>query len=157
VSWLKLDSTSGVGGAPLALTQYLAGAEGPDGQFDALDYAELVAFEWVPGSGNFRRTQNFSPGAIDNTTGVTTQIAISYTAGSGTETITGCLNGHTLGSYSTANAATFSAANAPLAVFGPRTYDYATLKAEGGIDAHIAQSQIYGGAMSCAEVAALEP
>ncbi len=95
VAWLKLDSTSGVGGGGgLALDQYLAGANGNDGQVDALDYAERQAFQWVSGSENFSRPQDFSPGAGDTATGVTTQIAISYSAGSGTETITGCLNGH---------------------------------------------------------------
>jgi len=78
----------------LALDQYLAGANGNDGQVDALDYAERQAFQWVSGSENFSRPQDFSPGAGDTATGVTTQIAISYSAGSGTETITGCLNGH---------------------------------------------------------------
>jgi hypothetical protein len=154
VSWLKLDSTAGVGGGGLALEQYLGGASGDDGQFDALDYGEGPAFQWVPGSDNFTRTQIFSPGASDTATGVTTQVAISYSAGSGTETITGCLNGTTLGSYATANAATFSAANAPLVLFGPRSYDNVALEAAGGIDAHILESRIYGGAMTCAQIAA---
>jgi hypothetical protein len=157
VSWLKLDSTSGVGGGGLALEQYLGGAAGNDGQFDALDYAETQGFQWVPGSDNFNRTQNFSPGDSDTATGVTTQVAISYSAGIGTETITGCLNGQSLGSYSTANAATFSSANAPLALFGPRSYDNALHEAGGGIDAHILESRIYGGAMSCAQIVALSP
>jgi hypothetical protein len=157
VSWLKLDSTAGVGGGGLALEQYLAGAAGHDGQFDALDYGEGPAFQWVPGSDNFNRTQVFSPGASDTATGVTTQVAISYSAGSGTETITGCLNGTTLGSYSTANAATFPPANAPLVLFGPRSYDNVAHEAAGGIDAHILESRIYGGAMTCAQVAALSP
>lgn len=63
VAWLKLDSTSGVGGGGgLALDQYLAGANGNDGQVDALDYAERQAFQWVSGSDNFSRPQDFSPG-----------------------------------------------------------------------------------------------
>lgn len=154
VAWLKFDSTSGTGGGGLALSQYRGGAFGTAGQFDAQDYGERQSNQWAAGSDNFSRTQDFIPGASDTATGVTQQIAISYSAGTGTETITGCLNGQTLGSYSTGNATTFSAADAPVALFGPRTTDPFNGVA-GGIDAHILESRIYGGAMTCQEVAAL--
>jgi hypothetical protein len=155
VSWVKLDDLTTTSGSPLSL--YKPACCGGD-VFDAIDFAEQQPNQWMAGSEFFQRTQGFVPGSLD-TAGpdVTRQIAISYQSnGDGTQTITGCLNGTPLGQYTVANIATFASSDAPLALFGPR-HEVAALGGApvGSIDAHIIESRIYGGAMSCSQAANL--
>jgi adhesin/invasin len=107
VAWVKLDDLTTTSGSPLSLYKPAGGAD----VFDALDYGELAANQWMAGSNGFQRTEAFSPGESD--TGgpdVTRQIAISYQSnGDGSQTITGCLDGVQLGQYTVDNIATFSA------------------------------------------------
>jgi hypothetical protein len=154
VSWLRLDSLTVVSGSPLGLFK----PAGTANIFDSLDYAERVPNEWMAGSDFFQRTQQFSPGELETAGPNTTlQIAISYQGtGGGLETISGCLNGVALGSYSTGDVQAFAAGDQPLALFGPR-HEIAGGTPIGSIDAHILESRIYGGAMSCAQIASLTP
>jgi adhesin/invasin len=154
VAWVKLDDLTTTSGSPLSLYKPAGGAD----VFDALDYGELAANQWMAGSNGFQRTEAFSPGESD--TGgpdVTRQIAISYQSnGDGSQTITGCLDGVQLGQYTVDNIATFSADEQPLALFGPRHLISAYGGApNGSIDAHILESRVYGKAMSCSAVAGL--
>jgi alpha-tubulin suppressor-like RCC1 family protein len=147
VSWLKLDSTTVVSGSPMGLTSNSGGV------FDSIVYAERQANQWMAGSDGFGRTADFSPGLADTAgPSVTRQVAITYTGG-GSQTISGCLNGTTLGSYTTGST-TFGQAGTA-ALFGPR---HGTIGFPiGSLNAHILESRIYGGVLSCAQVAALQP
>ena len=150
VASVRLDNTYITSGSPLSLYNPT------NNDFDAIDYAEIAPYQWMAGSDFFRRTQSFVPGQIDNAgPDVTRQIAISYQGtGYGTETISGCLNGQSLGSYSTGNAEAFGT---PVeALFGPRhEYNFGGGGPVGSIDAHILDSRVYAGAMSCSQVNAL--
>jgi hypothetical protein len=154
VAWLRLDSLTVSSGSPLGLFK----PAGNTNLFDSLDYAEREPNEWMAGSDFFQRTQDFSPGEIETAGPRTTlQIAISYQGtGGGFETISGCLNGVPLGSYSTGDVQGFDAADQPLALFGPR-HEINGGTPMGSIDAHILESRIYGGAMSCTQVSSLTP
>jgi hypothetical protein len=153
VSWVRIDNSAIRTGSPLSL--YKPEASGQD-VFDAIDYAEISPYQWMAGSDFFHRTQSFVPGGPD-TGGVTRQVAISYrNNGNGTETVTGCLDGALLGSYTTGNIATFDSSEQPQALFGPRhRVEAAGGGPVGSIDAHIMESRIYGAAMSCPRVAYL--
>jgi YVTN family beta-propeller protein len=153
VSSVKLDSLSIRSGAPLSLYKPAGGAN----VFDTITYGETQMNQWRAGSDNGSRSPgDFSPGYVDNGgPSVLRQVAISYhNNGNGTQTITGCLNGIQLGQYTVANIATFSSADAPHAVFGAR-HEAPEGTPIGSIDAHIIESRIYGGAMPCAQIAAL--
>ena len=155
VSWVKLDSTAVTSGSPLSLYKPEPAEQDV---FDAIDYAEQQPNQWMAGSDFFRRYQPFVPGSVDDAgPDVVRQLAISYQSnGNGTETITGCLNGALLGSYTTGNVATFAPTEQLQALFGPRhEFEVDGGAPVGSIDAHILASRIYGGAMSCGQVAAL--
>jgi hypothetical protein len=153
VSWVRIDNPAVLSGSPISV--YKPEASGQD-VFDAVDYGEINPDQWMAGSDFFHRTQPFVPGAVDSG-GVTSQVAISYQdQGNGTERITGCLNGNLLGSYTTGNIARFAALEQPQALFGPRhRVDVLGGAPVGSIDAHVMESRIYGGAMTCQEVANL--
>jgi hypothetical protein len=148
VSWVSLDSTAIVSGAPIGLYK-------PAGdQFDSVVYAERQPFRWMAGSDFFNRTADFIPGVNDTNTGSLRQVAISYRDnGNGTQTISGCLNGVALGSYSTGKIS-FAQSETPVTLFGPRHMAGGTDGSPiGSIRAHIDSSRLYSRAISCAGVA----
>lgn len=160
VAWVKLDSDSISSGSPLSLYDPYDDGSGNVNRFDAVDYAEQQQYQWMAGSDNFHRTQSFLPGQADTDTSSYRQVAISYRDnGDGTETITGCLNGFQLGSYSTSGSSDPETAfgSTSLALFGPRHmvwYGSQDNSAPvGSIDAHISEARIYGQALSCTQVA----
>jgi hypothetical protein len=151
VAWVRLDSTSVVSGSPLALFK-------PSGdRFDAIVYAEQNAGQWMAGSDHFNRTSPFPSGIADTwAPDGMRQVAVSY-SGSGSPTISGCLNGKSLGSYSKGIAESFSSSDNPMALFGPRHLGGGASGAPvGSIAAHIAEARVYAGAMTCADVAAID-
>ena len=126
---------------------------GGDG-FDAIVYAEQNAGQWMAGSEFFSRTSPF-PTVISDTWAPDgmRQVAVSY-SGTGVPTISGCLNGKSLGSYAKGAAASFAASDNPRALFGPRHMSGgASGTPVGSIAAHIAEARIYAGTMTCEEVA----
>jgi hypothetical protein len=164
IAWVQMDSTSVRGGAPVAL--YKPTQTTPYGSpdvFDAVDYGEITPAHWFAGSDNSHRigpwpgppAQPFSQDFADTNVGAGSmrEIAISYKDnGNGTETITGCLNGVTLGSYTTGNSVTFNSNENPLALFGPRHLSGGSNGTPlGAIQAHIDEARIYNRAMSCTQ------
>jgi len=148
VAWVSLDSTTITSGGPIGLYK-------PAGdQFDSVVYAERQPFRRMAGSDHFQRTADFVPNVNDTNTGSMRQIAISYRDnGNGTQTISGCLNGVALGSYTTGKIS-FAQSETPVALFGPRHMAGGTDGAPvGSIKAHIDSTQLYSRAMSCSGVA----
>lgn len=131
-------------GSPLGLDKF-------GGTFDSIVYAELQASRWMAGSNGFSRTQNFSPGKDDSSTGNMRQVVISYEGlGGGRQRITGCLDGFLLGSYEANNTATFASADSPTALFGPRHF-VGSSATRGSINAHIDAAWLYNRAISCGD------
>lgn len=153
VAKVRLDNLNAVAGGPLALETTAQHG------FDAIVYAERQAYRWMAGSEFFSRTQDFVPGMEDRAFGAGTdrQIAISYKGnGNGTQTITGCLNGVLLGSYTTGVRS--YPTNGVIALFGPRhlTGPGASAGPVGAINAHIDEARVYNRALTCAQIAAIE-
>ncbi|MFL5844440.1 MAG: HYR domain-containing protein [Solirubrobacteraceae bacterium] len=156
VAWVKLDDRAVRGGSPLSLYK-----PAPDGQdsFDAIDWAENNVSQWMAGSEFFRRTTPFNIGAVDTMDAtVLRQIAISYKTAGSNVTITGCLNGVNLGTYTQQTPiASFGSSENPLALFGPRHLVLSSGSSPtGGMSAHISEARIYSRALTCSEAAAAD-
>ncbi|MCW2924130.1 MAG: hypothetical protein JWM98_1534 [Thermoleophilia bacterium] len=150
IARVRLDDSNAIGGGPIGLDDVPA-----VDTFESIVYGERLANRWMSGSNGFSRTQDFSAAAIDTAVGPGSyrQIAISYRQTSmGTQTITGCLDGVVLGSYSTGTT-TFGASTA--ALFGPRTLIGSTSNPAGSVDAHIDDVRLYRKALTCGEISAL--
>ena len=124
-------------------------------QFDAIDYGERIANTWVSGSSYFYRTQDFSAGVAETAANLNTVFEIAFTynfTGGGNETVTGYLNGVSMGSYTTGDAATWVAGNTIVGC-GPRSLSAGSVS--GGIDATVDAAQIYDTALTQAQIQGL--
>jgi hypothetical protein len=124
-------------------------------QFDAIDYGEVNANTWMNGSSNFSRTQAFSNGVTETAANLNTLFEIAYTynfTSGGNEQITGYLNGVSMGTYTTSNAATWTVGNT-IVGFGPRSLSAGIVS--GGIDATIDAAQLYNTALTQSQIQAL--
>ncbi len=126
-------------------------------QFDAIDYGEQIANTWINGSSYFSRTQTFSPGYTETAANLNQlfEIAITYNfLGNGSEQITGYINGISIGSYTTGNAATWTAGDTVVG-FGPRAIQPGNVP-YGGIDATVDAAQLYNTALTQVQIQALQ-
>ena len=147
VSWVVLQSFGASAGSVITID-----AQNSD-TFDGIIFGEREAQKWMNGSSFFARTQDFTPGFQETTTGTLIQMAITYNwIGAGQEIITGYRNGVQIGQYTTANAASWSAGDAEV-FFGQR--HGSQLEGPGGLDALIYEARIYDTALTQAQIQAL--
>ena len=136
--------------------------------FDAVVWAERIAYHWMAGSTFFRRTQDVAAATITDV-GVTHQLAISYQdLGGGWVRITMCQDGNQIASYDKPAMTSWSNGDVE-ALFGvratqdiySRTPDYTHVldgvaQGVGGyVDAKIEEVMIFDTVVSCAEVAGI--
>jgi len=110
---------------------------------------------WMAGSDFYSRTQHFSPGFEESSTGTQVQMAICYENISGNQMeIKGYRNGTLIGSYTTANPSSWTSGDAEV-FFGLR--HGSVLGGPGALDALIQEGRIYDTVLSQSEIQALQP
>ena len=153
VSVLSMDDLSVLAGSALTLDRILSD------QFNGIIFGERVPQQWMNGSNNFSRTDDFPDAFTETETGVMFQVAISHEDdGSGTAIVRGYRNGESLGEYTLGPLATWTAGDAEV-FFGTRHGNAAT-GGPGNLDAHIEEAWIYSGVLSGDElgnITATEP
>ena len=154
ISLLSMDDISVLAGSALTLDRVLSD------QFNGIVFGERVDQQWMNGSNNFVRTDDFPDAFTETETGVMIQIAISHEDdGSGTAIVRGYRNGESLGEYTQGPLATWATGDAEV-IFGKRHFNNATNATPGDMDAHIEEAWIYSGVLSADEIsgiAATEP
>jgi hypothetical protein len=146
VSWVALDNLAVRAGSAMTIDN-ISGDN-----FDAIVYAERVAYRWMAGSSYFRRTQDVVT-QNESSVGEVLQMAVSYRdLGNGNVEVTICRDGVQIGKYNSANMAQWTGGNAEI-LFGKRhtSGNYQP----GAIEGRIEEARIYGGAMTCAQIADL--
>ena len=143
VSWFTLESLEDGAKAGSVITLDKVTVD----QFDGIILAERQRNRWMNGSSNFRRTQDFSPGAEETETGEEVMLAFTYEdTGGGQVKITGYRNGEAIGSYNSGNIRTWPKGDAEI-IFGKR-HGAPMPNGPGALDALINEAQIYGAAAS---------
>ncbi|MCA9698678.1 MAG: thrombospondin type 3 repeat-containing protein, partial [Myxococcales bacterium] len=146
VSWVAVDNLDVRAGSALTIDN-ISGDN-----FDAIVYAERVAYRWMAGSSYFVRTKDVVQ-VNEAAVGQMVQMAISYRdLGGGTVQITICRDGVQLAQYKSGSMAQWTGANAEV-IFGKRHTD--GNYQPGALEGRIEEARIYGGAMTCAEVGGL--
>lgn len=116
-------------------------------------FGELSTNRWMAGSSSFSRT---NPGALGFTeTSVNSLIQLAFTydvLSNGNVTISGYRNGISIGSYTSANGATWNSSELEV-IFGPRAKIGAG--AYGGIDALLHEARLYDTALAQSEIQGL--
>lgn len=105
------------------------------------------------GSSYHLRTQSFSPGFQETSTGTLIQLAYTFSVFGSEATITGYRDGVQIGQYVSGNAATWGVNDAEI-IFGARHQLFGS-DPVGALDARIAEARLYDGALTPSEVAAL--
>ena len=147
VSWFTLESLEDGAKAGSAITIDKVTVD----QFDGIILAERQRNRWMNGSSNFRRTQDFSPGAEETEIGEEVMLAFTYEdIGNGQVKITGYRNDETIGSYNSGNIRTWPTGDAEI-IFGKR-HGAPMPNGPGALDALINEAQIYGAAASEDEI-----
>lgn len=149
ISWVALDDLEVRAGSPLAIGN-ISGET-----FDAIVYAERQPYRWIAGSDWFRRTRDVVA-QNETASGQLLQMAVSYRdLGGGDVEITICRNGVQIGKYTSPEMAQWIPANARV-VFGRRAVlaGYQPWQL-GALEGRVEEARIYGGPMTCAQVAAV--
>ena len=148
VTWVSLDNYAKTAGSALTLDKL------SKDQFRAIIWAEKVDKQWMPGSSNFRHTDNFPKAVTEEETGEQVFLAITY-KGSGNQTeITGYRDGESLGSIKREALETWPEGDAE-AIWGKR-HDSGDGNGPGNLNSHIAESRIYDIALTQNEIQKLE-
>jgi hypothetical protein len=146
MSWVAVDNLNVRAGSAMTIDN-ISGDN-----FDAIVYAERVAYRWMAGSSFFARTRDVVT-QNETAVGQLIQMAISYRdVGGGNVEVTICRDGVELGKYTSANMAQWTGANAEI-IFGKR-HTSGSLQ-PGAIEGRIEEARIYGGPMTCAEIGAV--
>ena len=149
VAWLYLDDLDIRRGAPIGINMSSGDS------FDAIVYAEREERQWMAGSSNFSRTDDFAPGFEETETGNLIKLAISYgDDGNGQTHVMGYRNDELLGEYVKGPIATWVAGDAE-AIFGPRAVIGGT--AHGWVIARVEEARIYGGVLASEVITAVAP
>ncbi len=139
-TWVSLDSYAKDSGSALTLDKL------SKDQFRAIVWAERVDKQWMPGSSNFRHTNDFPEAVTEQETGDQVFLAITY-KGAGNQTmITGYRNGENLGSINKDPLETWPEGDAE-AIWGKR-HDNGDGNGPGNLNAHIEESRIYNIALT---------
>ncbi len=148
VAWVTLDSLNIRTGSPLTID-----ARTYD-NFDGIIWAENQGSAFQVGSSNgWRGNQPFT---TSESAGTMVQVAIAYDdVGGGNVSIAECRNGVQERLYTSGNMAEWTPPEIE-ALFGPRL-TIGDANRWGEIDAHIEESRLYAGALTCAEIGALVP
>ena len=150
VSWITMQGLANVVQAGSAITiDRLSGD-----QFDGIIFGERQTDRWMNGSSFFRRTQDFSPGFQETTTGEKIQMAITYEHLGGQIRVTGYRNGEQIGQYTADTPSSWNTGDAEV-FFGQR--HGTTGGGPGGLDALIDEARIYDEVLTQAEIQALVP
>lgn len=150
VSWLTVQSPSGVAGAGSAMTIDTKSGD----IFDGIIFGEQNANRWMNGSNGFSRTMNFGPTADEPSTDGTEQIMMAITyedLGGSNVRITGYRNGVQIGEYDDTPFGTWNPDNAEI-IFGKRHGDPLTTTPTGALDALICEARIYALAATPAQI-----
>jgi hypothetical protein len=149
-SWVILQGLDEVAAAGSVLTLDRVSAD----EFDGIIFAERQSNRWMNGSSFSLRTQDFSPGFQETITGQLAHLAITYelVGGVGDVRVTGYRNGTPIGTYVTANRATWVAGDAEV-FFGTR--HGTTQSGPGALEGQIEEARLYNRALTSAEVSAL--
>jgi hypothetical protein len=146
VSWVAVDNLSVRAGSAMTIDN-ISGDN-----FDAIVYAERVAYRWMAGSSYFRRTRDVVT-QNETAVGQLIQMAISYRdLGSGNVEVTICRDGVQIGQYTTGSMTQWTGGNAEI-IFGKR--HTSGTAGPGALEGRIEEARIYAGPMSCATVGAV--
>jgi hypothetical protein len=139
VSWITLDSLGASSGSAITLDSSSVD------KFDGIVFGERSANRWMNGSNAYSRsgaTTNFTGlNAVTASTGVLMQLAVTYEVSGASVLITGYRDGTLMGSYTSGNAASWTAAEQEI-IFGVR---HTIGTAQGALDARIHEARLYDG------------
>ena len=150
VSWVSLDTLSQGGGSALTIEQPVDPTDQGNNVFDAIDYAERTANQWMAGSDFFNRSAEDNGGAAETVTSPgEVMIAIVYDA---TDGITIYRNGVLYANrYEQGTLQTYPA-NGSEALIGLR---HSTCGSNCWLSASIDEARIYGSALTADQIAQL--
>lgn len=146
VSWVSLDSLARTSGSALTLDEVSTD------QFCGIVWAEREERQWMSGSSNFRRTDDFPNVVTESETGVLNMIAITYELISNQYEITGYRNGESMGGYTKGDKRTWETGDSE-AIWGRRHVNGTS--GPGNLSAHIEESRLYNVALTADEVKTL--
>ncbi len=151
VSWCYVEDLDIRAGSILTLDRIASDS------FNGIVYAERQPYQWMAGSSNFSRTDDFDPGFEETEVNVLVQIVITYEDdGSGGAIMTGYRNGVQIGQYTKGSLATWPTEDAE-AIFGKRHFNNATNASPGDLDARIEEARIYNGVVPPDQITAVAP
>lgn len=149
VVWMSLQGLSNTANAGSAMTIDRIGSD----NFDGMIYGEQASNTWLSGSSNWSRTQVFSPGYTESVLNQMIQLAYTYDdLGNGNVVVTGYRNGVLMGSYTTANAGSWSAGDTEI-LFGIRHFTGST--GPGGLNATIYEAKLYNNVLTQGQIQGL--
>lgn len=143
VSYVRLDNINLYGGSAMTIDKINSD------MFDGIVYGERQPKKWMNGSSGWARTQDLNPGYTESTSNQLIQMAVTYQVSGSNVTVTAYRNGQSIGSYTSANAASWSAGDAEI-IFGARHIDGGNVNGE--MDAKIEEALLFNRALSQQEI-----
>jgi len=147
VAWVRLQQLSERAKAGSVITIDRISSD----HFDGIIFAERQPNQWMAGSSNFHRTQDFDPGFMEEETGELIQLVITYEVLEDDAIyITGYRNDEELGFHESIQLSSWQTGDAEI-IFGKR-HGSKQAGGPGGISVDIEEARLYSGVMSLAKI-----